>query len=90
MPQVRQNKLIPILIMLVGLIGGYFYYSQGGLGEIVVSGAGEGVKDDLAKFKGLQLNFSVLQNGTYTFLQVFGELPVSPGTPGKRDFFAPF
>ena len=45
-----------------------------------------------AEFKALsslKIDFSVLENPQYKALQVFGELPVKPGNPGKRDPFSP-
>lgn len=88
MPQVNQPKLILYIIILLGFVGGYFYYSQGAVDETVVTPVietGEGIE----KFKDLKIDFSVLDSAKLSSLKTFGDLPVQPGQTGKRDIFAP-
>lgn len=90
MPQPPKSKtLIAYLIILTGLVGGYFYYSYSGAGEVVVPAVPQMGKDDLSRFKDFKIDFSILDSSAYNLLKVYGELPVSIGTPGKRNIFAP-
>lgn len=88
----KQNNLILILIIVVGLAGGYLYYSQFGslnLPEIPPPPTPAG-KDTLLQFQNLSVNLSILSNPAYSALGTFGESPVNPGPTGKKDIFAPF
>lgn len=88
-PTIAQNKLLLYLIIIVGLAGGYLYHSQVSTGYEVpppafqVSG-----KDDLAQFKDFKIDTTLFSNASYTTLQIFGELPVSPGNPGRSSLFS--
>ena len=87
---VNQNKLILILIVLVGVVVGYLYYSQSiAPTQQLTEPSMISDKDDLKKFDNLKLNFDILKDGKYRSLQTFGESPVNPGTTGKKDIFAP-
>jgi hypothetical protein len=83
------NKLLLILIVVVGFCGGYFYYSQFVTESSVVTSPFAGKRDDLTVFKDFKLNTTVLESSTYRMLQIFGELPVIPGSSGKQNPFAP-
>ncbi len=83
------SRLVIALIILLGFGAGYIYFSQFNVGSAVTASPFEGKRDDLAEFKTFKLNTTVLDNAAYQALQVFGELPVSVGTPGKQDPFMP-
>jgi hypothetical protein len=88
--QVRQSKMLLYLIILVGLVGGYMYYSYSGASEVVVPQVQKaGRKGDLAKFENMKIDFDFLNEQSYKSLQIYGELPVNPGTPGRQNIFAP-
>lgn len=83
-------KLYIILIVLVGLVGGYIVYSQWLvptetiIPALVISG-----QDNLTAFKNLKIDFNVLDDSAYKSLITSGESPVNPGITGKKDLFAP-
>ncbi|MEX2090994.1 MAG: hypothetical protein WD989_02625 [Candidatus Paceibacterota bacterium] len=88
--QQNQNFLMQIMIVILGLALGYFYYS----GFVVptvepVLPPPIAASDDLKSFEGFQIDFSILANNKFKALQIFGESPVNPGTTGKNDLFAP-
>lgn len=90
MPQ-RQgtNKFILLLIILVGAFGGYVYYTNVYEEEsFPLPPAVQ--KGDLASFKNISIDLSVLESEVYRSLRVFGELPVNPSAAGKSDPFTPF
>lgn len=82
-------NLIPLLVVVLGIVGGYLYYSNvSSNSEPVYNLPQEIQQDSLSQFKNLELNFKVLENSKYRSLEIFGESPVSPGTPGKTNIFA--
>lgn len=86
--QKRQtSNLLLILLILVGLLGGYIYYSQ------VASSDVETVppmpKDTLSVFKEIILDFEIFQRVDFKNLKIIGESPVKPDPGGKTDLFAP-
>ena len=89
--QQTQNTLILVMIMLLGVVLGYFYYSSYVLPALTPVGPPPiSETDDLQKFKDLQIDFAILANTKFKNLQIFGESPVNPGVTGKRDLFLPF
>lgn len=82
-----QSKLLLYLLILVGAVGGYIYYSQVSSIEAEVAAPPVSTLDTL---KELKLDFKALENEKYQALKVFGESPVLPGTTGKSDPFATF
>ena len=88
-PTKNQNRLIPFLIILVGLIGGYVYYSNSYSEEPFPLPVNI-QKSTLESFRDLIIDFSILDDAVYRSLRVFGELPVTPGVSGKSDSFSPF
>ncbi len=83
-------KLFGFLIVLVGIVGGYLYYSQTiKPSEATTPPAPVAANDDLRAFQDLKLDFSILNDTVYKSLSVFGEAPVNPGITGKKDLFAP-
>ena len=85
------NKVIPIAIVVLSVIAGYFFYS------LTIKGGEAGIPppavaqdDTLSKFKNIDLNFSVFDDFRFKSLKIFGESPVQPGPTGRIDIFAPF
>jgi len=90
MPQItqRSNIMITVLVAVLGMAAGYFVYRS--MGAYTVIPAPAAGAEAFTQLKGLTTDFSVLQDERFRSLQVFGELPVSPGIGGKNDLFAPF
>lgn len=83
-----QANLFSILLIIVGVIGGYLYYTQFASQSVVLKT--ELIdRDDLEKFQNLKLDFSVLDSDLFEALQQIGEAPIDPGQTGKKDIFAP-
>ncbi len=84
------SKVIPIAIMVLGIIAGYFFFS------LTIQGSEAGIPppvatdDTLSKFKDLKLDFSIFDDTGFKSLKTFGESPVQPGPTGRTDIFAPF
>ena len=84
------SKLYVALIVLMGIIVGYLFYSsyivptQTAIPAPPISNS-----DNLATFQNLKIDFSVLDNPAYKNLMTYGESPVNPGATGKKDLFAP-
>lgn len=79
------------MIVLLGVVAGYFYYSSYAVPAMVpIPPPPIAQNDDLKAFEGLQIDFSILANKKFQSLQIFGESPVSPGATGKKDLFFPF
>lgn len=88
-PSFAQNKLLLYLIIIVGLAAGYLYHSQLSAGfEVPPPTFQASGKDDLAQFKEFKIDTSLFSNVSYTTLQIFGELPVNPGNPGRSSLFS--
>jgi len=87
----QKSNTIPVLIVLLGIVAGYYLGSGGvfDLFKLSPEPVPEAVKDDLSKFKNLRSNFSILDDSRYRGLELFGEYPVNAGAPGKPDLFAP-
>ena len=89
--QPTQNLLILVMIILLGVAIGYFYYSSYVLpAQNPVAPPPISQADDLKAFEGLQIDFGILANKKFQSLQIFGESPVNPGATGKKDLFFPF
>ena len=89
--QQTQNTLILVMIMLLGVVLGYFYYSSYVLPALTPVGPPPiSETDDLQKFKDLQIDYGILTNMKFNNLQIYGESPVNPGVTGKSNLFAPF
>lgn len=85
---IPQNKLTLYLIIIVGLAGGYMYHSQTVDSFSVSPLPIQLEKDSLIQFKGFEIDKSLASNSSYQSLQIFGELPVSNGNPGKSSLFS--
>ncbi len=83
---------VQLAIILLGIVGGYIYYSQ------VVAPYKEDiqlpdipVKDSLTKFKDVKsFNFEVLNDPNFKALTILGDIPVKYESTGRTDLFAPF
>jgi len=85
------NKSIAFLIIVVAFAFGYLYYSQYiQPAQLPINPSPGATKNDLAIFKDLAIDFSILEDTKFKSLRVFGEPSVKPGVTGKRDIFAPF
>ena len=88
--QQTQSLLILVMIILLGIAIGYFYYSSYVMPTLApVLPPPIAQKDDLKAFEGLQIDFGILTNKKFQSLQIFGESPVNPGVTGKKDLFVP-
>lgn len=88
--QNQQNLLILVMIVIMGIALGYFYYSSYVVPAMIpVPLPPIEQNDDLKAFEGLQINFGILTNKKFQTLQIFGETPVNPGATGKKDIFSP-
>ncbi len=83
-------KLIAALIILLGVLGGYLYYSQLLPATEPISPPPIGEKDGLKQFENFKIDFSIINNQLFRSLAAYGEAPVNPGVTGKKDIFAPF
>ena len=89
--QKSANKPIMMLIAVVAFAAGYLFYSQFiQPAQLPINPPPVAASDDLAVFKDLTIDFSILDDSRFRSLRVFGESPVKPGVTGKRDIFAPF
>ena len=85
------NRTFALLISILGFAGGYMYYSQiANPGIEPVPPAPVSADDNLGSFRDFDLSFEFADNEQYKSLKTFGEFPVTPGTLGKKDIFAPF
>jgi len=88
--QSANTKLFIALIIVLGLAGGYLYYSQViVVNEAPIAAPATGGRTSLSTYKDLHIDFSTFDDPTYKALVVFGQVPVSPGVTGKKDVFAP-
>jgi hypothetical protein len=83
-----QTNLFSILILIVGFISGYLYYTQFSSEPVVIE-SDVIVRDDLDDYENMNVNFSVLDKEAFSSLIQLGESPVEPGEAGKKDIFAP-
>ncbi len=89
-PQTTNNSIM-LLILVVAFATGYLFYSQWiQPTQLPIDPPPVTAKENLAMFKDLTIDFSVLDDSRFESLRVFGESPVKPGVTGKRDIFAPF
>ncbi len=85
----QQSPIVLIAIILLGLIAGYFYYSQVLQGQPTSIAPSTVLPNDtLSKFKDFKFNFSILDDPQFKSLKIFGDSPVLPGQTGKPDAFS--
>jgi len=90
-PPSSQNKLVIYLIILLGAVGGYLYYSKFSEPETLVANTTQaGDSNDWDSLKNLKIDFNILNKPEYKNLKIFGESPVNPGFRGKSDPFSGF
>ncbi|MEK7616160.1 MAG: hypothetical protein AAB420_03065 [Patescibacteria group bacterium] len=85
------STFILILIVVLGLVAGYFYYVQVVRDESFEVPISPALQDSsFLKFKDLHFDFALFSSNVFTSLKTIGEYPVQPGLTGKQDPFAPF
>jgi hypothetical protein len=86
------SLFVQIAIVLLGVVGGYMYYSSIIKPAKITLSVPEIPKEDsLNKFKDTKsFDFSVLNDPVFKSLKILGDVPVKPGTTGRTDLFAPF
>jgi len=87
----RQDRLLAILVLIIGVVVGYLYYAQVASTNVSIFPPlkADG-NDSLAKFKNVNLNFQIFDSTNFKSLKTFGEVPVPTGQPGKPDIFGSF
>ena len=84
----QQSRVIEYLLLLVGFIGGYIYYSQ-----LMTEGPAipplPTVKSDIVKLKSLEIDFDALEDDSLSDLELYGDDPVLPGQTGHKNIFVP-
>jgi hypothetical protein len=83
----RQSQALYYLIMLLGLVGGFLYNSQRDPAADVTPVPPALQITSLRGLETLRIDYAVLESDQFRQLQVYGELPVDPGTGGKDDPF---
>lgn len=84
------SKLYVLLIVFIGVIGGYIAYSQWiKPAEALIPAPAITNQDSLTALKNLKIDFKALDDAAYKSLITSGESPVNPGVTGKKDIFAP-
>lgn len=74
------------LIIIMGLVFGYLSYSGADDPTVGVLFNEPTInKEDLESFKSFKLDFSILDDGKYRALEIYGENPVDPGIAGERN-----
>lgn len=83
----QTSNVLLVLLILIGLVGGYIYYSQ------IASSDTEAIppmpEDTLSVFKEIILDFEIFNRIDFKNLKIIGESPVRPDPGGKTDLFAP-
>ena len=80
-----QSKVILGFIIFMGFALGYLYYSQNS--ETFVDVGIIEIDAELKYFDNAKLDFSILEDGRYKALEVYGEVPVDPGVTGRKNIF---
>ena len=83
------NPLILVLIIILGAIVGYVFYSQGGDPEPIPLPA-RANDPSFVKFKDFTFDFTLFQNESFANLKTYGQVPIIPETTGRQDVFAPW
>lgn len=83
----RQSALLGYLIMALGLMGGFLYYSQLDFSSDVPAIE---QRHQMANMKGLEnikIDYRILQNDEFQQLRIFGQILVKPQGNGKENPF---
>lgn len=83
----KQSKLLLYLIMLLGLVMGYFYSNQGDPAAAVPVLDARLQLTSLVGLKNASIDTSILTNPAFSSLRVFGQLPVQPSGGGRDNPF---
>ena len=87
----KQTRLIVILIIFVGLVSGYVYYTRfATLDDQGLPLLPDYSKDNLGQFKNIRFDFKLLDSSTIRSLKFFGESPIKPDLTGKNNPFSTF
>lgn len=87
----RQTRLLSIVIIFIGIIAGYVYYSNFTLvGEFGLAPLEDNHQDTLSQFKNIEFRFQAFDSPNVKSLRTFGDSPVQPNTNGKNNPFASF
>lgn len=87
MARQKTSNIMGILIIIIGLLAGYIYYTN--LIKPTVPSAPREYTD-LLKLRQVSFDFSVVEREAFKNLKIFGESPVKPGVTGRKNIFAPF
>ena len=83
------NPFISIVLILLGFIVGYFYYSQTS-GDYVSPPLPATISDpSFVKFKDMSFDMTIFGNQQFGSLKTLGDYPIQPGFTGKQNLFAP-
>ncbi|MDO8583642.1 MAG: hypothetical protein Q7R83_00490 [bacterium] len=81
------NPFILLLIVLLGSMVGYFWYTQQSGDEALPLPAA--INDaSYLKFKEMRFDLAMFQQSQFQTLKIFGEYPIKPGATGKLDLFS--
>ena len=93
-PKARRNsssKVVNIAIILLGIIAGYFYYTQVGKNDSSFPAPNIPTADNLNKFRDAKtFDLIIFNDPSFKILKTIGDVPVQPGPTGRTDIFAPF
>jgi hypothetical protein len=87
MPPAKPSPLLAYLIMLLGVVTGYFYNSQTDPATYVTPLNPELQVVSVQELDGLTIDYALLESEQFMQLRVIGELPVNPGSGGKENPF---
>ncbi|OGN28801.1 MAG: hypothetical protein A3A33_03405 [Candidatus Yanofskybacteria bacterium RIFCSPLOWO2_01_FULL_49_25] len=86
----KTSPLILLLVALLGIIGGYIYYTQiGASGEDLVQAAPGANDSSFLRFKTLKLDFSLLDTAPFSNLKTYGDIPIQSSVGTRDDIFNP-
>lgn len=88
--QQTSNRLISLLIVLLGLAAGYIYsiYYIEALNLVTPASSQKVTPAKLEKMIA-GINWQITESTQFRSLQTYGESPVDKGVTGKKDIFAP-
>ncbi len=90
-PSKRQDRMTTLLLVLVGIVAGYLYYSQVSSNSVTLyPPLRADANDSLSQFKNINLNYQIFDSAQIKTLRTFGANPVLPGQTGKTDIFGGF
>ena len=87
MPSVRQSPVVPLLIVFLGFVMGWFYNSQVDTTLNIEPVPINYQLGSLSNLEHITIDYSALASDQFRQLQVFGDLPVSAQADGKSNPF---